>query len=110
MTTIGEVPPPEKDIEYIFVVTDFLVGVLIFATIVGNIGSMITYMNAARAEFQEKMDSIKQYMEFRKVSKDLEKRVIKWFDYLWSNKQSLDEGKVSFNFNANVAQNCFGEN
>ncbi|ODN03246.1 Cyclic nucleotide-gated cation channel subunit A [Orchesella cincta] len=94
LTTIGEVPPPEKDIEYIFVVTDFLVGVLIFATIVGNIGSMITYMNAARAEFQEKMDLIKQYMEFRKVSKDLEKRVIKWFDYLWSNKQSLDEGKV----------------
>jgi len=70
------------------------VGVLIFATIVGNIGSMITHMNAARAEFQEKMDSIKQYMEFRKVSKDLEKRVIKWFDYLWTNKQSLDENRV----------------
>jgi hypothetical protein len=33
-------------------------------------------------------------MEFRKVSKDLEERVIKWFDYMWSNKQSLDEGQV----------------
>jgi len=77
------------------VVTDFLVGVLIFATIVGNIGSMITHMNAARAEFQDRLDSIKQYMEFRKVSKELEKRVIKWFDYLWTNKQALDEGKVS---------------
>lgn len=41
------------------------IGVLIFATIVGNIGSMITNMNAARAEFQNKMDSIKQYMVFR---------------------------------------------
>jgi cyclic nucleotide gated channel alpha 3 len=28
------------------------------------------------------------------VSKELEKRVIKWFDYLWSNKQSLDEEEV----------------
>ena len=41
------------------------------------------------------MDGVKQYMEFRKVSKELETRVIKWFDYLWSNKQSLDEEGVS---------------
>ena len=45
--------------------------------------------------FQNRMDGVKQYMEFRKVSKDLETRVIKWFDYLWSNKQSLDEEGVS---------------
>ncbi|XP_042869524.1 cyclic nucleotide-gated cation channel alpha-3-like [Penaeus japonicus] len=94
LTTIGETPQPEKDIEYLFVVVDFLVGVLIFATIVGNVGSMITNMNAARADFQNRMDGVKQYMEFRKVSKDLENRVIKWFDYLWSNKQSLDEEGV----------------
>ena len=55
---------------------------------------MITNMNAARTEFQNKMDGIKQYMEFRKVSKDLEDRVIKWFDYLWSNKQSLNEEEI----------------
>lgn len=71
-----------------------MIGILIFATIVGNIGSMITNMNASRAEFQARMDSIKQYMEFRKVSKELEDRVIRWFDYMWSNKQSLDEGQV----------------
>ncbi|XP_064483054.1 cyclic nucleotide-gated cation channel alpha-3-like [Ornithodoros turicata] len=95
LTTIGEVPIPEKDAEYLFVVIDFLVGVLIFATIVGNVGSMITNMNAARADFQHRMDSVKQYMEFRKVSKELENRVIKWFDYLWTNKQSLDEDKIT---------------
>lgn len=44
------------------------VGVLIFATIVGNVGSMITNMNAARADFQARIDAIKQYMTFRKVS------------------------------------------
>lgn len=95
LTTIGEVPVPEQDIEYLFVVVDFLVGVLIFATIVGNVGSMITNMNAARADFQSKMDNIKQYLEFRKVGQDLENRVIKWFEYLWTNKQSLDEDAVT---------------
>lgn len=34
-------------------------------------------------------------MKFRHVSKEMENRVIKWFDYLWSNKQSLDEEAVT---------------
>lgn len=95
LTTIGEVPMPEREEEYLFVVVDFLIGLLIFATIVGNIGSMITNMNAARADFQHKMDSVKQWMKFRKVNKELEERIIKWFDYLWANRQTLDEEAVT---------------
>lgn len=94
LTTIGETPPPVRDIEYFFVVSDFLIGVLIFATIVGNVGAMISNMNASRAEFQAKIDSIKQYMQFRKVSKDLEARVVKWFDYLWTEQKTCDEKEV----------------
>ncbi|CAK6435362.1 unnamed protein product [Pipistrellus nathusii] len=94
LTTIGETPPPVKDGEYLFVVVDFLVGVLIFATIVGNVGSMISNMNASRTEFQAKIDAIKQYMQLRKVTKDLETRVIRWFDYLWANRKTVDEREV----------------
>lgn len=35
---------------------------------------MISNMNAARTEFQNKMDGIKQYMELRKVSKQVFKK------------------------------------
>lgn len=67
-------------------------------------------MSAARTEFQNRMDGIKQYMELRRVGKQvrlrrrssqvqhlhfqLEVRVIKWFDYLWANKQSLSDQQV----------------
>ncbi|GMR42714.1 hypothetical protein PMAYCL1PPCAC_12909, partial [Pristionchus mayeri] len=94
LTTIGEVPGPVQNAEFLFVTIDLMCGVLIFATIVGNVGSMISNMSAARAEFQNKMDGVKQYMTLRKVSKNLEDRVIKWFDYLWSNKQSLNDESV----------------
>ncbi|XP_053330001.1 cyclic nucleotide-gated olfactory channel [Spea bombifrons] len=94
LTTIGETPPPVTDTEYLFVIFDFLVGVLIFATIVGNVGSMISNMNATRAEFQAKIDAIKHYMQFRRVSKELEAKVIRWFDYLWTNKKTVDEKEV----------------
>ncbi|XP_075429192.1 cyclic nucleotide-gated channel alpha-2 [Ascaphus truei] len=94
LTTIGETPPPVTDTEYLFVIFDFLVGVLIFATIVGNVGSMISNMNATRADFQAKIDAMKHYMQFRRVSKDLEAKVIRWFDYLWTNKKTVDEREV----------------
>ncbi|KAE8583832.1 hypothetical protein XENTR_v10020704 [Xenopus tropicalis] len=94
LTTIGDTPQPMTDTEYLFVIFDFLVGVLIFATIVGNVGSMISNMNATRTEFQSKIDAIKHYMQFRRVSKDLEAKVILWFDYLWTNKKTVDEREV----------------
>ncbi|KAG7282019.1 hypothetical protein CRUP_020124 [Coryphaenoides rupestris] len=80
LTTIGETPPP--------------VGVLIFASIVGNVGAMISNMNATRATFQSRVDALKHYMHFRHVSKDLEQRVIRWFDYLWTNQKTVDEQEV----------------
>ncbi|XP_018432469.1 PREDICTED: cyclic nucleotide-gated olfactory channel-like [Nanorana parkeri] len=94
LTTIGNTPTPVTDTEYLFVVFDFLVGVLIFATIVGNVSSMISNMNATRTEFQGKIDAIKHYMQFRKVSKDLEAKVIRWFDYQWTNEKTVDEREV----------------
>lgn len=40
--------------EYVFTGCTFLIGVLLFATIVGNMGDVISSMNATRAEFQER--------------------------------------------------------
>lgn len=70
------------------------VGVLIFASIVGNIGAMISNMNATRATFQNRVDILKHYMQFRHVSKGLEQRIIHWLDYIWTNQKTVDEQEV----------------
>lgn len=71
-------------VEFILVTIDLMLGVLIFATIVGNVSrffkvinvkqciyknvySMIANMSAARTEFQNNVDSVKQFMKLRKV-------------------------------------------
>ena len=41
-------------------ISNFLVGVLIFATIVGNVGTMISNMNASKVEFQSRIDGLKE--------------------------------------------------
>lgn len=55
---------------------------------------MISNMNVARVEFQNRMDGVKQYMAFRKVGNELEARVIRWFAYTWSQSGALDEERV----------------
>ena len=77
LAMMGDVPHPTTVFEYIFVVIEFLVAVLVFATIIGNVGNIISSMNAERTEFQEKMDRVKRYMVLRKVHKNLEQRVIR---------------------------------
>ena len=46
---------PVQESEFLFVTLNFLVGVLMFASIVGNIGSMIANMSAERTEFSSKV-------------------------------------------------------
>lgn len=72
LTAIGDAADPVEEIEYLFTVVDFLLGILIFASIVGNVGSMISNMNAVRVEFQQRMDGIKQYMAKNRVSKGID--------------------------------------
>lgn len=90
----------------------FLIGILIFATIIGSLGTMISSQNQSRMkkkhlrkhivhsfsftgqQIREKMDEIKRYMKFRSVNRKLELKVIKWLDYLYTNRQVLNEEMV----------------
>ena len=53
---------------YIFTITSYLIGVFIFATIVGQVGNVITNRNANRLEFERLLDGAKTYMRHHKVS------------------------------------------
>ncbi|CAF2321672.1 unnamed protein product [Rotaria sp. Silwood2] len=72
LSTIGDVPLPVKRAEYLFVLFDFMIG----------------------QQVREKMDEIKRYMKFRSVNRKLEQKVIKWLDYLYTNRQVLNEEMV----------------
>ena len=34
------------------------------------------------------------YLKIRKVNQAMERKVISWFDYLWTNRQTLDDDDV----------------
>ncbi|XP_055342725.1 cyclic nucleotide-gated channel rod photoreceptor subunit alpha-like [Paramacrobiotus metropolitanus] len=86
---------PRTTAEIFFHCMEIFAGMLIFATIVARIGGEIANISRKRDIFRRKGEGVKAYMKVhREVGEDLETRVVKWFDYIWSTKQDLDEESV----------------
>ncbi|KAK4470889.1 hypothetical protein MN116_006401 [Schistosoma mekongi] len=84
LTTIGDLSAPTSSIELTFTIVSYLTGVFVFATIVGQVGNIITTRNADRIEFEKILDHAKSYMRANSVDKDLQSRILRWYDYAWS--------------------------
>lgn len=64
-------------LRYVFTIVSYLIGVFIFATIVGQVGNVITNRNANRLEFERLLDGAKTYMRHHKV-RQLYELVLIW--------------------------------
>lgn len=100
---------------YIFTIISYLIGVFIFATIVGQVGNVITNRNANRLEFERLLDGAKTYMRHHKVYKSIcenncknfhdfvrlqvpggmKRRVLRWYDYSWSRGRIQGGGDIN---------------
>ncbi|XP_017749151.1 PREDICTED: cyclic nucleotide-gated cation channel alpha-4 isoform X2 [Rhinopithecus bieti] len=91
LTTVGDTPPPAREEEYLFMVGDFLLAVMGFATIMGSMSSVIYNMNTADAAFYPDHGLVKKYMKLQHVNRKLERRVIDWYQHLQINKKITNE-------------------
>jgi len=86
LTTISEMPHPQEDFEFVIMTSLYLCGVLVIASILGNVGTAVSKMGEDRADFQQTLDDIKHYMEYRRVDTKLETQVsddkIRLFSFL----------------------------
>ncbi|XP_068623858.1 uncharacterized protein Cngl [Battus philenor] len=120
LTTIGDLPTPETNADvhggpkflprrglksrllqfrsnrgYVFTIVSYLIGVFIFATIVGQVGNVITNRNANRLEFERLLDGAKTYMRHHKVPGGMKRRVLRWYDYSWSRGRIQGGGDIN---------------
>ena len=94
LTTIGELPVPQTNLEFLFVTINYLIGILLFASIVGSVGNIIVNIQKNRSKFQNKIDNIKDYMQQRSVPGNLQHRVIKFYNYMWTNGHPISNESV----------------
>uniref|UniRef100_A0A0K0G1R7 Cyclic nucleotide-gated olfactory channel (inferred by orthology to a human protein) n=1 Tax=Strongyloides venezuelensis TaxID=75913 RepID=A0A0K0G1R7_STRVS len=94
LTTCGQQPYPNAWQENILEVMDTIIGVLVFATIVGSVGALVSTGNRDKAEYQYILDGIKFYMKYRNVEPLFQKRVIQFISYLYNEGGFTDDNKI----------------
>lgn len=82
---------PHRNIEYVFTVVVMLIGALTYAFIIGNIASLFSNLDAARAGFFNKIDAINQYLRSRQVPQNLNEQVRNYYEYLWAQHRGVKE-------------------
>ena len=97
LTTIAEVDSPVHSVQFIYAICLLLFAVLMFATLVGNVGTIIINLNAARTRFESRLDNVKQYMHNRNINEKLQENVLRWFDHLWDKNRGIDEQETLHN-------------
>lgn len=94
MTLITEIPNPRTNRDFLFCIFQLILALLLFSSIIGHVGYIVSNLGNARKEFQAKFHAVKTYMSLRRVPVRLQDRVIRWFDFLWTNNKSADDNQI----------------
>lgn len=92
LTTVGYGDiTPVTDVERQFTIFALLVGALVFATLVGDITSLLDALNQQNKLVEERMQSLKEYLEWRQIPRDLSIRIRRYYEYYYTKRPVFDE-------------------
>lgn len=84
-------PNHEVNAQIIYTIVVQIFGVGMYSYIIGNVSGLITNLDVARAQFVKKIESVKSYLNNKRIPKDLQEKVLSYYHYLWDKKRSVAE-------------------
>ncbi|RCN37818.1 hypothetical protein ANCCAN_16272 [Ancylostoma caninum] len=72
----------------------WMMGVFVFALLLGQIRDIVSNANRTREEYRRKMDMALSECKRLGLPKELTNRVRDWFIYTWEQQKTLDEKKL----------------
>eukprot|EP00755_Sulcionema_specki_P028763 Sspe_Gene.90626::Locus_62151_Transcript_1_1_Confidence_1.000_Length_2060::g.90626::m.90626/K04950/CNGA3; cyclic nucleotide gated channel alpha 3 len=93
MTGYGSIIP-QTDYQVIYSLFTVLVGVAGNVGVLGTLGSLVQNLDSSGALFRQKMDALSDYMRYRKISLDMQRRIMEYYNYLWGSRRGIDEATL----------------
>jgi hypothetical protein len=109
-TGIGRDIIPRTNIETGFTVMVIMVGVIMYALVIGAVGRSIAELDSTNTAFRKKLKELNLYMRYQNVPDYLQKTVLDYYDYLYESRNAVDHSVLeelpdSIQVRLSVAQN-----
>ncbi|KAL3090323.1 hypothetical protein niasHS_006775 [Heterodera schachtii] len=93
-TSTGNNPMPTNVVEYLYMTFSWMMGVFVFALLLGQIRDIVSNANKNNEEFRTTMDKALSECKRLDLPEHLTARVRSWFLYTWERQRTLEEKKL----------------
>ena len=92
LTTVGYGETvPSTIAQRIYAIMIMLAGVGVYGFIIGNVASLLSKRNPARAQYFNNLDQLKIFVNYRRIPPSLQKKISDYYTYIWKKKLGFDE-------------------
>ena len=99
-TGVGRDVIPKTNAQYIFTILSIVIGVLMYALIVGSVGSAFQSIDSPETQKRKKLESVREYLRQRNVSESLTDAVINYYEYCYSRHITEHDEKILENIHS----------
>ncbi|KAJ1521381.1 hypothetical protein ONE63_003056 [Megalurothrips usitatus] len=92
-TSVGKNPRPETEGEYLFMTCSWLMGVFVFALLIGQIRDIVATASRTRTEHRKRLDETLEHMRSLSLPDHVQRRVQSWFTFA-DQHQPFDEARI----------------
>ncbi|CAG2112295.1 unnamed protein product [Medioppia subpectinata] len=90
----GRMPKPTNDYERIYMIVSWLMGVFVFALLIGQIRDIVATATQNKTLYKDIMNKTVRYMRGLSLPHSVQKRVRLWLAYTWNQQKTFDENKI----------------
>jgi voltage-gated potassium channel len=92
LTTVGYGDVvPQTQVQKLYAAGVMMLGVGIYAYLIGNIASLISNLDPVRANYQQQRERLSAFMQYQGLPRPIRRHVHEYFDYLWEKRLVVDE-------------------